>query len=1103
MVFGLSRKEHKVPDLSRYDYYYQNNQDFNRSARLSAAAASAASNGGNRRVVSAQPTHQSRQQTRSNSLIHSKDPQRRASSVIPPRMNSTISSRPRVKVKNPNYKTYSLRSESSEDQIGPSIRSKSVVKGTKMKNSNNNNNNKITMNKKDTRSGTQNSIHTTNTNIQKQPQQPKKKKIIKKPAVTTSRLNSIASNNSTNRQLRKMSMSDSRSNSITTQITKVKDPQGRTTSITRKTIKRIDGYEYIETTTTTTTVAPVNETESIDSNQRHFDEFNDDYIMDNDFAPIQDIQEETENEDSPQIDEVMLQEESLTPSLHGSLNVNDDTPHIEEPLAAIADSTELSNVSPIPESLVDDQDSSLNQHDEEDDDDDTDDADEIYKSQDPELSETATSDENVPGTFEYDYTNPYVETEGTEETEETANNEDDHELVEEQHISTEKRPAHPYAQQTLIQPLSRPYINDPDQVVQSQSSNTIFSDALEEIPGANVDDTIQYAKHNTPKSQIKSKSRPKNNRISVNKSNKQTKRTQRETQSIEIQRNDVNQHQNVARKKTVKPKKPLTEAEMYQKALEIATKKVYSDRLPSTNVKKPSKSMMGQRMTLRNEEPNGNNMMSHSQHQAAPNVSPKKHKRLSLFSFEKHHDEPEHGNNTVPLPTNSAALINKETHPIPLKEAVQAKEPSEIKSSMSDADMYAKALEVAQRKYRDAHYIQNSGIPVNTSNMSANSGFSSGIRSNSIGNNIPNDAAGRLSLNDQLSKTTTGSARRQDVTSNVSFLRNEPVSNTESGGGMRLSIDSKKKMNDSSYEARNGDEAVAVVNHNVSIPENYIPVTASSAIVRPAIVTTVPEPNRYITTDIDHNITTVSNNTDNISTDFAKGHPMQKSQTNDSAKHRSKFKHFVDKVVQFSTENSGYQLSKDEQYRLQGQKGSNGEDVGEGRNFLNVTPPQHQLSAVPIVQPPVTYVEPTSVSRIPITTVGSESSFQRKNITNNSNMDNGNTSATLNTVSSSIFSKDKGPVDVSPPQTSSNYIPNEISTHEPLKKGSSLPRTLDQGHAKTFQQANNNSVGMDRIITPVTVVANNVATVETHTKSVPVPTSPPKKKGFFKKLFKR
>ncbi|GAV51859.1 hypothetical protein ZYGR_0AF03300 [Zygosaccharomyces rouxii] len=69
------RKEHRVPDLSRYDYYYQRKEDYNKSPRLSAAAAYAASRSrGNpvlmqqrsqsftqpRRVVRTRPRAQSR-----------------------------------------------------------------------------------------------------------------------------------------------------------------------------------------------------------------------------------------------------------------------------------------------------------------------------------------------------------------------------------------------------------------------------------------------------------------------------------------------------------------------------------------------------------------------------------------------------------------------------------------------------------------------------------------------------------------------------------------------------------------------------------------------------------------------------------------------------------------------------------------------------------------------------------------------------------------------------------------------------------------------------------------------------------------------------------
>ena len=60
-----------------------------------------------------------------------------------------------------------------------------------------------------------------------------------------------------------------------------------------------------------------------------------------------------------------------------------------------------------------------------------------------------------------------------------------------------------------------------------------------------------------------------------------------------------------------------------------------------------------------------------------------------------------------------------------------------------------------------------------------------------------------------------------------------------------------------------------------------------------------------------------------------------------------------------------------------------------------------------------------------------------------------------------------------------------------------------EGNVAVFRETNHGASQVNRIITPVTVVADNVATVETHTKSTPAPSKSPKKKGFFKKLFKR
>lgn len=1142
MVFGLSRKEHRVPDLSRYDYYYQNNQDFNRSARLSAAAASAASNIG-RRTVSAQQSNtrtQQQQQQRASSLTYNqREPHRRASSAVPQQMHSNTThsnhglnhsqsvyinnhasngSRPRIKVKNSNYKTYSLRSETSDDQ------NRIPIKNSKMKRSNT----KASLSQKQKVIPTKQTNK--NTNIQQssqsQPQEQlkKKKKIVKKkPVANNSRLNSMASTNSNSRQLRKISTNDSRSNSITTQITKVKDPQGRTTSITRKTIKRIDGYEYVETTTTTTTVAPVNEMESLDSDQRHFNEFNDEYIMDSDFASIQDIQEETENEDSPLVDELMeenidqlsipsLHERSLDPKIETPQDSEEEEeqeqeqiePEIEVQSDQIVDSARLSDVPPIPNVDVDKLNNSRSELIQN----------ENYELQDRIVVTTPSSEEQVPGTYDYEYDNPYAEEDEQEQSEEEP--QQDVDIPEEPIVKTQKKAVHPYAQQTRVQQPQKIYQDEPTGMQQSYSSNSIFSDALEDIPGVTIDDATLEEKPKRiatkPKTVQRSKTKSESKKRIVRKTNLQ-KHTNRDVLPNESQRSILSQQSNTP-KEPPKPKRPLTEAEMYQKALEIATKKVYSDRLPQTTNKKPEKSMMGSRMTLRNDPVNTNTTTLRTQPQQTV-AAPKKHKRLSLFSFEKHHNEPEQSYNNIPLPANSSATIARETHvatavtPVVAKvpSPIPVKEPIETKSTMSDADMYAKALEVAQRKYRDAHYIETTGIPVTTSNMSANSGLSSGIRSNN--NIIPLENIRRSSNNDQLSKTTTGSIHHpQEVKSNISFLRTDPISNNDSSGGMRLSLDSKRKVTNMSNETRNMDEILPVTNNSISIPENDMPAVASSAIARPAIVTTAPEPDRYITTGISHNITTISNSNNSVPNDLiSHHHPIEKLSTNDSAKHKSKFKHFVDKVVQFSTENSGYQLSKDEQIRLENDKLNDAERQREGRNFLNVDgshnqigePFQNVTATKNQIVTPVVPANPVAINKI-----DSVSSLQRGKVATSENNENGNnTSITLNTISSSIFSKDKGQVTESPPQTSTNYIPSELPNQESIKIVNSTTSASGAGGVPVYHEANHGTTQANRIITPVTVVANNVATVETHTKSTPAPSKPPKKKGFFKKLFKR
>lgn len=200
MVFGMNKRDRRAPDLSRYDYHYQNKDDFNKSPRLSAAAAHAASVGANAPVMlRSQPQ-------RSQSMVHT--------SGQATRKGSAHRGAVRVPRSAPahNYRSYSLRSQSSA--------------------------------------------------------QPRR--------------DSLASNNSA--AVRARNGGDSRSNSIVVKTTEVRDPQGRTQSITRKTIRRANGYEYVETTTTTTQAIPVVDAE------RHFDEFSGNYVMQDD--GIEELSEE-------------------------------------------------------------------------------------------------------------------------------------------------------------------------------------------------------------------------------------------------------------------------------------------------------------------------------------------------------------------------------------------------------------------------------------------------------------------------------------------------------------------------------------------------------------------------------------------------------------------------------------------------------------------------------------------------------------------------------------------------------------------------------------------------------------------------------------------
>lgn len=256
----LTKKERRVPDLSRYDYHYQNKPAVDSSKyyvpreyggkRLSASAAAAA--------IYTNPNPNATGVSRSYSLMHSYNP---AAARQPPA-----------------GRTYSLRSD----------RASSITSNSR---------------------------------------RPAAGKAQVRRASTQQRRASVDQELGTG-------VNQPRTNSITVTTTKVRDPQGRTKSITKKTVRRINGYEVVETTTTTTTTEPLptqngkmpanmdlvsvedgtdveeEHDDGLPSPQAHFDEFSGDFVAEDDLSSevlqhqqqqyIEDIvEEETEEEEDP------------------------------------------------------------------------------------------------------------------------------------------------------------------------------------------------------------------------------------------------------------------------------------------------------------------------------------------------------------------------------------------------------------------------------------------------------------------------------------------------------------------------------------------------------------------------------------------------------------------------------------------------------------------------------------------------------------------------------------------------------------------------------------------------------------------------------------
>ncbi|CCE62359.1 hypothetical protein TPHA_0C02040 [Tetrapisispora phaffii CBS 4417] len=250
MVFGLNKKERKVPDLSRYDYYYQNKQQDEQNT--------------------AQQHHHQQQQVRHSYL---------------PSQNRHSSYSDFHSANRRHASTASAQKQRAYSVTGHNDGSSYTVK--------NPTSNQITTTK------TRSLVPPQKTRTARRPSNNSRSYSIKSQNSNTDqtkRLNSINSVGSKqiNNTGRNHKNNGSRSNSITVQTTEIKDPNGKTQSITRKTVKRMNGFEYVETTTTTTTTvkkkSPMKSKQKSKNRNseinRHFQEFSGDYIEEDGYTNI-------------------------------------------------------------------------------------------------------------------------------------------------------------------------------------------------------------------------------------------------------------------------------------------------------------------------------------------------------------------------------------------------------------------------------------------------------------------------------------------------------------------------------------------------------------------------------------------------------------------------------------------------------------------------------------------------------------------------------------------------------------------------------------------------------------------------------------------------
>ncbi|CAL9738237.1 hypothetical protein MOSE0_N06392 [Monosporozyma servazzii] len=1173
MVFGFSRKERRVPDLSRYDYYYENQPDYNKSHRLSAAAASAAAGGG---------------VSRSQSMVYSSNPVSYSHPTQSPpsnSRNSTMGSRMRKSSSqyitpngNSNYKTYSLRSESSYGNINDRLHSNMAPKTRISSSPTTASAQRKTRVKKtvtstpaptsrraSTRISTNNTTATTTTTAVKttkkannnnnnnsnnipsrsisNPNPPKTQKRLNsltsnRPSHSittatgnTSRLNSITSTG-TSRRLKKTSSNNngpsSRTNSITTKVTRVTDPQGRTKSITKKTIKRIDGYEYIETTTTTTNLVPLDERENEPTldpqSQRHFDEFSDNFNM-------------TEDEDL----------ESL---LLGSPNkeIYQDNMYDNEVIDNHIDDTlnnghlqEIDDTLSVPNEIEEERDINLNEEDE-------------YINQDEPESNQLLDDVVEEEEEELQEEKPIV-SEGEELLEDEEEDDDDHEntlnMIDQIEMRDSVNSPQLDEQQDNL-PLSPPQnsISYAAGLIPLDEASSVskFSDARESAPSSSENLLQQPQQKSSQKSnpqiyEHQFVSDPEREQDYDYESDHEYQYQPEETQPAVVNRQPkaakapvvkkqlkkkvtIEQkslaNENTRPNKSIKrhaksviqsppqPKKPLSEQEMYLMALEVAKKKVYSNGYNTGRndyvSPKDARSTMGSRMTLRDQTVPKESMVSpqnsmihhdntkhNSSHHMGLNMmhnekssSPQKHNSKSFGSsfFSKHKHESAKPVISLPIPVSQSVLpvtdpvgeqtsivssqLSQPTKPRASKEIAPtlSSTRSEQETKLADEQMYAKALEIAQKRFNDVQ--QKSLQQQQHENLIAAKEREETIR-NKLENSIEQyntTSSGPLdkpppaiAIND------TSVNQSPNVNSVATFDSNQSAKPTPNQPSMM-----KFEEMPATYETAQKD--IITEQPSTTVPDSHDrdarEQTPENDSQSGALLTATPE-GHFEPSNVMKMPTLES------STSPKKKNMFSRRPSVGVEKNKSKFKNMFDKVVQFSNENSGYRPTKKEKAKMEEEKKlANQMEIENEQNIY-----EQQIHPPPLERGPslshgaaTTLPVQQSLNHFPqgLNPAPSVSSFQRRRSGAGQGTSNDNVTNT-----SSIFSNSKKQTDIS------ITPPDEIGHQQVQQKLTATERV---------------QVNVPDIVTTTADSRQQIEKINSHSSSK-------SKSKFFSKIFKR